>query len=307
VSLSTDTIEVGDLFELQVNISVPPASVVYFPDTLAATVNLESAGPVRTRAEASDEGGASLTLVYPVMAFGSGTLPVPGFDVLIMPRSDQVGSAELPGGSVTGDWSAAPPRTGPNTLTRIPRQAVWVEPVFTPADFIEGIEPMPPNDVVGGAWNWPSLALAMLFSSVLAITVVSTTKDWLTRHEGAGGAHDEPTLETLRRSALRRLDDLLAEGLHERGRLLDFYTRSSSIVRSYVEAMDGEWTPSLTSGELMERLQKRWGDEVASCLPAELGSAEVVKFGRLRPDAQAAEQHWRALRDWVEKSGARAW
>jgi hypothetical protein len=307
VALSTDSIQVGDLFELRVGISVPSGSAVYFPDTLATTVNLESAAPVRTRAEPSEGGGARLTLTYPVMAFGSGTLPVPGFDVLIVPGSGQAGVESLPGGSVIGAWNDAPPRTGSARLLRIPRQAVWVAPVFTPADFIEGIEPMPPNDVVGGAWNWPSLALALLFSSVLALTVVSTGKGWLVQRGRAGVAHEDATLEAFRQRALRQLDDLLAEGLHQREQPLDFYTRSSGIVRSYVQAMHGEWSPSLTSAELMERLRTRWGDEAAADLPAELGTAEVVKFGRLRPETADAERHWRALREWVEASGERAW
>jgi hypothetical protein len=38
--------------------------------------------------------------------------------------------------------------------------------------------------------------------------------------------------EASRARALRRLDELLAEGLHERGRQFDVYTRSSGIVRS---------------------------------------------------------------------------
>jgi hypothetical protein len=307
ISVSTDSIEMGELFELQVGIAVPPATIVYFPDTLAATVNLESAAPVRTRAEPTEDGGALLTLTYPVMAFGMGTLPIPGFDVLMAPRGDQAGVEVLPGGSVVGLWTDAPLRAGSVGLTRIPRQAVWVAPVFMPADFIEGIDPMPANDVAGGAWNWPSVALALLFSSVLAVTLVSTTRTWLTHSEGRGAPAEDPTLEALRQLALRQLDDLLADGIHVEGRLLDFYTRSSGIVRRYVEAMDRDWAPSLTSGELMGRLDERWGEEAAAGLPIELGAAEVVKFGRLRPDNTAAERNWRALRDWVDASGGRSW
>ena len=307
ISASTDTIEMGEIFELKVGIAVPPATIVYFPDTLAATVNLESAAPVRTRAEPAEDGGALLTLTYPVMAFGMGTLPIPGFDVLMAPRGDQAGVEVLPGGSVVGSWIDAPLRTGSVRLTRIPRQAVWVAPVFTPADFIEGIDPMPANDVAGGAWNWPSLALALLFSSVLAVTLVSTTRAWLTDSSGGGAPHEDPTLEALRQLALRQLDDLLAGGIHSEGRLLDFYARSSGIARRYVEAMDRDWAPSLTSGELMGRLHKRWGEEAVAGLPIELGAAEVVKFGRLRPDHTAAERHWQALRDWVDASGSRSW
>jgi hypothetical protein len=307
VSLSADTIPMGELFDLRVGISVPPNSVVYFPDTLAATVNVESADPVRTEAEAeaSSDGGARLTLTYPMMAFGVGTLPVPGFDVMIVPRGTGAEGGALPGGSVIGAWSDAPSRIGP-ALTRIPRQAVWVVPVFTPQDLVTGIEPRPPNDVFGGAWHWPSLALLLVFSSGLAVTLVSTTRDWLA-HSDAGVAHEDPTLEVLRQRALGRLDDLLDEGLHAEGQLLEFYTQSTGIVRSYVEAMDAEWASSLTSSELIGRLLTRSGEDAAGHLPQELGTAEVVKFGRLEPGREGAETHWRALKDWVEGSGARTW
>jgi len=30
--------------------------------------------------------------------------------------------------------------------------------------------------------------------------------------------------------------------------------------------------------------------------------AEVVKFGRLRPDTDSAERDWRVLRNWVKES-----
>lgn len=307
VNLSADTVEMGELFELRVSVPVPPTSVVYFPDTLPATLNMESASPVRMEADSASDGGARVTLTYPMIAFGTGTLPVPGFDVLVAPRGNRAQGTSLPGGSVTGAWSDAPPRSGSAALTRVPRQAVWVAPVFTPQDLVQGIEPMPPSDVVGGAWNWPSLALALLFSSVLAVTLVSTTREWLTRAEQGGFPHEEPTLEVLRQRALRQLDDLLAEGIHAHGRLLDFYTRSSGIVRSYVEAMDRQWASSLTSGELMVRLRERSGEGAAGHLPVELGTAEVVKFGRLRPGRDAAEEHWRALRNWVEASAEQAW
>ena len=296
----------GELFELRVSVPVPPNSVVYFPDTLAATVNVESAGRVRTEVEAAPDGGAILTLVYPMMAFGAGTLPVPGFDVLITPRGDGIEGEALPGGSMTGAWSDAPPRTGTAALTRIPRQAVWVASVFTPQDLAGGIEPRPPNDVLGGTWHWPSLALLLVFSSALAVTLVSTTREWLT-HRDTGVAHEDPTLEVLRQRALGHLDDLLAEGLLTEGRWLEFYTRSTGIVRTYVEAMEREWAPSLTSSELVGRLVTRSGEDAAGPLPRELGAAEVVKFGRLEPDQRTATKHWQTVKEWVEESGGRTW
>jgi hypothetical protein len=151
------------------------------------------------------------------------------------------------------------------------------------------------------------LALLILSSSLLALTIVSTTREWRSRLGVGGGPDANLTLDARRQRALRQLDDLLAEGLHREGRLLEFYTRTSGIVRTYVEAMDGTWAPSLTSGELMRRLRARSGAEAASGLPGEMGMAEVVKFGRLRPEPSIAESHWRVLRGWVERSGAPEW
>jgi hypothetical protein len=305
VGLSADTVLMGELFELRVTFPVPAGSIVYFPDTLPPTVNMESADVPRVTAVTAPDGGASVTLAYPMIAFGVGTLPVPGFDIVVAPRREDAGLEPLPGGSVTGRWSDAMARGASAALTRIPRQAVWVMPVFTAQDLAEGVEPMPPDDVMGGDWSWPSLVFVVLFSSAFAITLVATTKTWLARGWARHG-HDMAAPEASRARALRRLDELLAEGLHERGRQFDFYTRSSGIVRSYVEGMDAAWAPSLTSSELMGRLGDRAGGSVGD-LPREMVAAEAVKFGRLRPDPSVADAHGRALRRWIEDSGRFPW
>jgi hypothetical protein len=306
VALSADSVDMGTVFEMRVSVHVPEGSIVYFPDTLAATQNMESAARVRSWAEASPEGGARLTLTYPMIAFGTGTLPVPGFDLLVTRRPAASSGEAIPGGSVVGSWDDAPARAAAGALTRVPRQSVWVAPVLTPRDLMEGVEPMPPSDVLGGDWNWPSLALALLFSSLLVVTLVSTTSRWLGGRVGQV-APDEATLEAKRHRALKQLDDLLAEGIPEGDRLLDFYAKSGFIVRGYVEAMDPLWAPSLTSTELMANLGARWQPDAMGALPSALAAGEAVKFGRRRPGRETAENHWRALRGWVEESGGRAW
>jgi hypothetical protein len=300
-TVSADTVEMGQLFELRVALPVPAGSIVYFPDTLPATIYMESAAPVQVAAEPASDGAANLTLTYEMMAFGVGELPVPGFDILIRARGAQEGVVELPGGSVTGAWPEAPRQAG-SRLVRVPRQGVWVGPVFTVEQIAEGVQPMPANDVAGGSWNWPSLALMLLCGSILAVTLVSATRGVIEQ----SASHRRvvpPTPEELRARALADLDALLDEGLHEEGRLLEFYNRGSHIVRRYVERAEGPWPSSLTSTELMERLRARSGDNAVGPLPTEMELAEVVKFGRLRPDAATAERHWAVLHDWVASSG----
>ena len=302
VAVSTDSVEMGELFEMRVSVPVPPNSIVYFPDTLPATVNMESASPVRVGATATAE-GAELQLTYEMMAFGVGPLPVPGLDVLMTARGGQDGAMQLPAGSVTGAWTDAPGPSGARVV-RIPRQAVWVAPVFTPGDLFTGVDPMPPNDVSGGNWSWPALTLLLLCSSLLALSLVSTAKGVLER-AGIRAPNPPPTPDELRRRALEELDALLAEGHHREGRSLDFYTGGSDIVRRYVEGL-GSGRTSLTSTELMQRLQAGSGVRASGDLADQMRLAEVVKFGRLRPDAVSAEKHWGILRSWIAGSGGRA-
>jgi hypothetical protein len=53
----------------------------------------------------------------------------------------------------------------------------------------------------------------------------------------------------------------------------------------------------------MRRLGIHRTDRWVEILTSEIASAEVVKFGRLRPDVAAAEMHWHAVRRCVEESG----
>ena len=99
------------------------------------------------------------------------------------------------------------------------------------------------------------------------------------------------------------LDELLRLGFHTKGRVDEFYRRSSGAVRGYVEQLSPTWGPAHTSTELMHDLEEEAGGDAAPDLLREMEIAEFVKFGRLRPDAPSAETHWGTLRDWVAESG----
>jgi hypothetical protein len=309
--LTADTVDVGELFELLVRVPVPAGSVVYFPDTVATTEVLESHAPVRWTADPEPAGGAMLTLTYPVMAYGAGMVAVPGFDVFVSPSGGVGDGAPLPGGSVVGAWDAAPV-SGPAYIRplRVPRRGVWVTPVFTPEQVEAGIEPMPSADVVGSSWHWPSVAAGLLFAGLLVAVVVRTARAWMgprARGRGAfGGARWTP--EAARQHALAELDRLLEEGLHARSGTLELYTRSSGVVRHYVKRLKPEYGADLTSSELMSRLKGHaTNGHGGAPLFEQMRTAEVVKFGRLRPEDREAEAHVRSLRAWVERSGATPW
>ena len=265
-TLSADTIGLGDVFQLFVTVEVSPGSAVYFPDSVATAFALESFRPVTWSAESAGD-GASLTLTYPLIAFRVGLAPIPGLDVFIG-RAADVGGERLPGGSVVGSWRDIETGTVVSaSLPRaaIPRREVWVSSIIVLEDIASGLEPDRPR-------------------------------------EEALASAPPPDSDLVRwQKALDELDRILALGLHTEGRTDEFYSRSSAVVRTFVEAFDAEWRSSLTSSELMGRLEASTNGS-ASELYASMRAAEIVKFGLLRPDASTAEGHWGDLRTWVHAS-----
>jgi hypothetical protein len=174
---------------------------------------------------------------------------------------------------------------------------------------------MPAADVIGASWSTSLLALLLVSSCVLLAVLVLTVRGRLRSRarSRASPAILERRLDEAKREALKELDSLLARGLHTTGRTHDFYTASSGVVRRYAERLDARWGLALTSTELVRDLQAP-GNGVATLsanegtsgltdgLAAEMSAAEVVKFGRRLPEVVAAEAHWRAIREWIEKS-----
>jgi hypothetical protein len=144
-----------------------------------------------------------------------------------------------------------------------------------------------------------SVALVLLFASVMGGAVLTSTRSWLATRPPVPDQPPPPlpTLEQARLHALAELDRLLAAGPYPEERARELYSASSGIVRGYVERFDPDWGPDLTSTELMARLDAR--DRAGPDLLVEMRTAEAVKFGRIRPDAPAAEAHLQGLRRWL--------
>jgi hypothetical protein len=303
--LSADTVPLGDVVEVRVSVVVPPGSAVHFPDRLPATETMESRGPVRWEAEAADD-GALVRLTYPLIAFGLGNVPIPGFEVVIGPVNRAAGAASLPGGSVIGTWDQVPASDDASTLrVSVAPLEVRVASVFELEGVLAGVGPMPAADVLGPDWGSSSVVLVLVSSSALIVMLVWVTRTRLLLRAGGNGSSVTVVspLEAGRRAALEELDGLLALGLHTNGRAREFYSMSSAIVHRYVELFDASFSPSLTTTELMRCLGIRRSDRWVEVLTSEMTSAEVVKFGRLRPDVAAAEMHWHAVRRCMEESG----
>lgn len=298
VDLSADTVGLGDVVELRVGLRVPPGRTIYFPDSLDAIGGLERFRPVAWEAEPADGGVTNVTLTYPLIAFEVGIGMIPGFDVFVGPPS---ASAEpMPGGSSVGAWSDLVEDADYERAVVSP-QRVWVAPLLTVDDVTGGLEPKPAADVAGSSWDWSSVVPILLLSTGLLFASAVAARSWVVgrrEEESTGPGTPLDSTEALRLQTLRELKRLLELGLHTHGRMDEFYTRSSEIVRRYVESLDASWGPNLTCIELMTKLERR-GSGSAPALALAMRGSEVVKFGRLRPDAREAEEYWRELWAWT--------
>lgn len=301
VALSADTVSIGDRFDLRLSVIVPEGMVLFLPDSLEGS-GFEPFGALEWSEVDGPAGGTALSVTYPLLAFDLGAIAVPEFEVFAARRGESEASGLSVPGAALGSWEAfrrAPAAVPSARLASVPEQQVWVATVLALDGITQQLEPRPAADVWGGSRQWAASILVVVFGLALAWIAAASVRAWRASAR-VGGGRAAPGLEP-RSRALIALDELLARGLHLEGGTKDFFTESSTIVRDYVETFDAEWDRAWTSSELMTALTRSMSEAGASeTLVAEMARAEAVKFGGCRPDARAAEAHWRAVRDWIE-------
>ena len=297
VDLSADSVEMAEVFELRVRFDVPPASTVYFSDTIPATGDVESFSPVTWRADRAAEGeGATVVLTYPLMSFGEGSVAVPTPVVMIGPAGDAEGEG-IPGGSVVGEWSDAPAAGGRRFLRiAVPEPRAWIAPVQSEADVLAGAPPRGPDDVLGTSWSWPHVVLVGFFSSILAAAGHTKAREWLGNRKPAAPTRSPSSSEEARRVALAEIERLIAEAPYGVDGEKGAYAASSDALRGYVAQLAPGWVPGLTSTEMMAPYASE-----AEALTRAMATAERVKFGRHRTGEVALRTHLTALRDWLRE------
>jgi hypothetical protein len=299
VALSADTVSIGDRFDLRLSVVLTDDLVAFLPDSLEGS-GFEPFAPVEWSEVTVPGGSTLLSVTYPLVAMDLGSVAVPEFAVFAGSRSEGEAARLAVAGRPVGSWEAfrrAPAALPSARLASVPEQRVWVQTVLALDGITERIAPRPLADVWGGSRQWASSMLVAVFGLALAAIVAASVRAWRQsariRSEVVGGL--DP-----RSRALMALDGLLARGLHLDGRVKDFFTESSTIVRAYVEDLDPRWDRAWTSTELMSALAGRGEAPGLEGLREEMARAEAVKFGGCRPDSATAEAHWRTVRDWID-------
>ena len=302
ITLSSDTVGIGDLIDLSLVIDLAPGTIVFLPDSLD-TSDFESFGPVRWNSESAVTEGVRLTVTYPLIAFQVGRISVPEFPIFAARESEATQAQLAQEGDHVGSWSSfreSPSATPSARMLMIPELSLWVTSILDLEDASNGVQPQPVADVLGAARHWPATVLIVLFGALLLWVIVTSGNVLWAAYQ----TRPTPPLDP-RLAALEEFDALLEEGLYSGADVRSFYTKASNITRRFIEVFDKRWGPAHTSTELMNDLK------TVATLPSfartakvnnlteVMGHAEEVKFGGERPPAEEAKREVRAVRSWI--------
>ena len=292
-TVDPQTPEFGEVFDLRLTVRIAPGVITFLPDTLIPAPASVSAGSGEWSEIAGPGDSVDVRASYPVMGFLNGRVDLPSLELWIRPVTDREMSGPRPASDL-GDVLLDPANGLRRTL--IPVGAIQIAPLREMAEAGDGLFPRPPADVLGGQWSsWllSAVGLTIIASTVLAWFLVSRWRLARSAAEGLGQGGSP------RDEALRELDRIRGLGWHAEGRFIEFYEASTRVLRRFSEQYEPEWGIALTSSELLAKLRGRWGPSSVERLASAVSVAEWVKFGRYRPEIEAAEGHWIMIRDWI--------
>lgn len=264
-----DSVRVGDLVGVALQLDVAAGATLSGPDTLDLTADVENAAPKRVQIDTLPNGLLRYQLIYPITAWRPGPVPLPSISLVLRAgEREQVIQVALPTLAV---------------LTVLPADTA-------------GVEPKPPRDVWGASRLWWPLLLAVL----LLLLIIAVAVWWWRRRPRRQDAAVQSPIALIRPSdwALREIDRLLAAHYIERGDYQRFYVELSGILRGFLERTDHNWGGDLTTRELADHLYAVHAD---ARIPIDvLSRADLVKFARQQHGAEQAARDIADSRQWVE-------
>ncbi|MGH7466741.1 MAG: DUF4381 family protein [Longimicrobiales bacterium] len=270
VGLTADTIRVGDIVGVAVQVSAPAGAELIVPDTLDLSGDLENAARRRVRLDSLADGTLHYVVTFPITAWRPGTHALPTLQLSLRTAGQQQ----------------------PITVTLPELDVLSVLPADT-----AGVEARPPRDVWGASrlW-WPIVLLAVL----AAITLGALFWWWRQRRRSATESPVEAPLPVIppREWALQELARIGQAGWLERNEYRRFYIELSVTLRRYVAMLDGAWSTDLTTPELSARVRLIGADPKE--LEAILQRSDLVKFARQDPGRERPRADLTAARVWVE-------
>lgn len=278
-SLSTDSIMLGDRFQLSVEVDKDMMQVVEFPafdnGRLADSIEIVSEGPVDTL---SREGRrVKIKRDYVLTCFEPAIYRMGRFPVLYVDKN-----------LVDTLWSA-------DSLLL----TVHTFEIDTTTQQIHDIKPPIAAPLRFGEIS--GYLLRILLGLIVLATIAYVIIRRLQRKPllGGGSAPDDPPHV----AAIKSLEKLHAQKLWQSGKQKQYYTRLTDILREYMQRRYGFRAMEYTSAEILSKLRsedlpERARARVESLLPL----SDFVKFAKYQPEAQQNEDAYQDAYYFVEET-----
>ncbi len=270
--VARDRISVADSLTLHLEAAFPETLEVVFPDALGRESELRSSAAETSSPRLDEDGRVRVEQTYQIEPYVAGQLNIPAIEVLYRDK----GSLEEEKAITTKAFQ------------------VEVEPVLSAEE--EDAELRDIHDPL--AVPFP---VAWLIGGALAALAAAVGAYWWRRSAPAAPAAPEAPREPADVLALRRLEELLAQGLGQAGRIKELYGGVSDILRQYIEARFGLHAPEQTTEEFLAELRRTLGFDPAhrALLRTFLEHTDLVKFAEARPSAEQVDRTVEACRRFI--------
>lgn len=283
VRLMPDTIMIGDRFVMRVTVDKDLMQQIVFPDLAKAgrgdTVELVSIGPVDTLSR--DGRRLTVAVDYTMTCFEPGLFGLGRVPVLY------------------GDKNVT------DTIYTDAEDAVLTVKGFdidTLTQTIVDIKPVREAPFTFGELLYYLTSLPVLLSLAglsLAVAAVLLWRRYGKRRVEESAPDDEPPHER----AIRELERLSGEKLWQNGRVKEYYTRLSDIVRDYIARRYGFPALETTTPELVELLRRSDVDRRECDRAGELLSlSDLVKFAKYMPPVERHNELYDEAYIFVEET-----
>lgn len=292
--------ELGEIFELNLQVRIAPGVVAFLPDTLVPAPDASSAGTGRWELGLAPGDSIDVRATYPVIGLDPGGVELPTLEVWTRPAAagEEAGPRALASLGSASEGGAVDPATVPGLQrTTLTIGGALIMPLRAMTEAADGgLMPRPPADVLGGGWSlWlvGAVATGLVLAGLLGRLLLTGRRAGST---GRSAARLSPRAE-----ALGELDRIHGLGWHANGRVVQFYDATTGVLRRFADRTAEDCGTYLTSTELLGRLERRWGPDRVASLRDSVWSAERVKFGTHRPAPPDAEADWSAVRRWISE------
>ncbi len=133
-------------------------------------------------------------------------------------------------------------------------------------------------------YDWLTLVLIILAILLLIALAYFVYKKYFRKKESATERKTVKVVLPPHKIAYKKLNELEAEKLWQNGKIKEYHSRLTEIIREYFEKRFGFNSLEMTSGETLEELRKR-GVSLETLQTAErfLSNADMVKFAKFQP------------------------